>query len=175
MHPEDEPFAPLGVYGQSKAAGDLSVTALPRHYLVRTSWVVGDGNNFVKTMARLADAGVEPQVIDDQIGRLTFADDLAAGIVHLVDSGAPFGTYNLSSDGPAQSWADIAEAVFVARGRERSAVTRVSTEQYGAGKEMAPRPRHSVLDLAKIKTVGFTPPNGPTELDAYLAALPEPQ
>ena len=171
LHPEDEPFAPLGVYGQSKAAGDLSVSALPRHYLVRTSWVVGDGNNFVKTMARLADSGVEPQVIDDQVGRLTFADDLAAGIVHLVESDAPFGTYNLSSDGPAQSWADIAEAVFAARGRERSAVTRVSTEQYGAGKTMAPRPRHSVLELARIKATGFTPPDGAAALDRYLARL----
>ncbi|HUR75429.1 MAG TPA: bifunctional dTDP-4-dehydrorhamnose 3,5-epimerase family protein/NAD(P)-dependent oxidoreductase [Sporichthya sp.] len=173
LHPENEPFSPLGVYGQSKAAGDLSVTALPRHYLVRTSWVVGDGQNFVKTMARLADSGVDPQVIDDQIGRLTFADDLAAGIVHLVGSGAPFGTYNLSSDGPVQSWADIAEAVFAARGRERSAVTRVSTEHYGAGKAMAPRPRHSVLDLAKIKGTGFTPPDGPAALETYLASLTE--
>ena len=174
-HPEDEPFSPLGVYGQTKAAGDLSVSALPRHYLVRTSWVVGDGVNFVKTMARLAEGGVEPAVIDDQIGRLTFADDLAAGIVHLVGTGAPFGTYNLSSDGPAQSWADIAEAVFVARGRERSAVTRVSTEQYGLGKAMAPRPRHSLLDLAKIKATGFTPPDGQAVLEAYLADLTDPQ
>jgi dTDP-4-dehydrorhamnose 3,5-epimerase len=171
LHPEDEPFSPLGVYGQSKAAGDLSVMALPRHYLVRTSWVVGDGANFVKTMARLADSGVEPQVIEDQIGRLTFADDLAAGIVHLVQSAAAFGSYNLSSDGPAQSWADIAEAVFAARGRERGAVTRVSTEQYGAGKAMAPRPSHSVLDLAKIKATGFTPPEGPAALQSYLMGL----
>ncbi|MBA3744924.1 bifunctional dTDP-4-dehydrorhamnose 3,5-epimerase family protein/NAD(P)-dependent oxidoreductase [Sporichthya sp.] len=172
LHPEDEPFAPLGVYGQSKAAGDLSVTAVARHYLVRTSWVVGDGQNFVATMARLADTGVEPSVIEDQIGRLTFADDLAAGIVHLVTSGAAFGTYNLSSDGPAQSWADIAEAVFAARGRGRGAVTRVSTEEYGAGKAMAPRPPHSVLDLSKIKSVGFVPPDGPAALDAYLDRLP---
>jgi dTDP-4-dehydrorhamnose 3,5-epimerase len=166
VHPEDEPFSPLGVYGQSKAAGDLCVSALSQHYLVRTSWVVGDGNNFVRTMAKLADAGVEPSVIDDQIGRLTFADDLAAGILHLVESAAPYGTYNLSSDGPPQSWADIADAVFAARGR--GPVTRVSTEQYGAGKAMAPRPRHSVLDLTRIKATGFTPPDGSAALADYL-------
>ena len=62
-------------------------------------------------------------------------------------------------------------AVFVARGRERSALTRVSTEQYRAGKEMAPRPRHSVLDLAKIEATGFTPPDGRTALESYLADL----
>ena len=49
-HTEDEPFSPLGVYAQSKAAGDLAVGTAPRHYLLRTSWVVGDGNNFVRTM-----------------------------------------------------------------------------------------------------------------------------
>ena len=56
-HLEDEPLSPLGVYGQSKAAGDLAVATAPRHYVVRTSRVVGDGPNFVRTMARLADEG----------------------------------------------------------------------------------------------------------------------
>ena len=60
--------------------------ALPRHYVLRTSWVIGDGNNFVATMASLADRGIDPSVVDDQYGRLTFADDLAAGIVHLISS-----------------------------------------------------------------------------------------
>lgn len=169
VHREDEPFSPLGVYGQSKAAGDLCVSALPRHYLVRTSWVVGDGHNFVRTMARLAGSGAEPAVIDDQIGRLTFADDLAAGIAHLVTTGAPHGTYNLSSDGPPQSWADIADAVFTARGR--GPVSRVSTEEYEAGKDMAPRPRNSLLDLAKIKATGFAPPDGRTALADYVRRL----
>src|SRR5690606_27265208 len=54
---EDAPLAPLGVYGQSKAAGDLAVVATPRHYVIRTSWVVGDGRNFVASMAALADQG----------------------------------------------------------------------------------------------------------------------
>ena len=50
-HTEDEPLSPLGVYAQSKAAGDLAVGTTPRHYLLRTSWVIGDGHNFVRTMA----------------------------------------------------------------------------------------------------------------------------
>ena len=83
-HVEDEAYSPLGVYGQSKAAGELAAQAAPAHYIVRTSWVVGDGSNFVRTMASLAEKGVDPQVICDQHGRLTFADDLARGILHLL-------------------------------------------------------------------------------------------
>jgi len=71
-HPEDEPFSPLGVYGQTKAAADALVATLPRHLVVRTSWVIGEGRNFVATMRSLAEAGVSPEVVDDQVGRLTF-------------------------------------------------------------------------------------------------------
>ncbi len=169
LHDENEQFSPLGVYGQTKAAGDALVAGAPRHYVLRTSWVIGDGNNFVATMASLADRGIDPSVVDDQYGRLTFADDLAAGIVHLISSGAPFGTYNLSSDGPVQSWADIARDVYAVRGRSRDAVAGVSTESYGAGKQLAPRPRHSALALDKIIATGFRPPSGPERLREYLA------
>ena len=55
---EEEPLAPLGVYGQSKAAGDLAVGTASRHYLIRTSWVIGEGRNFVRTMQQLAVDGI---------------------------------------------------------------------------------------------------------------------
>ena len=77
-HTEDEPLSPLGVYAQSKAAGDLAVGLAPRHYLLRTSWVIGEGNNFVRTMRGLAEKGVSPSVVDDQVGRLTFTGELSA-------------------------------------------------------------------------------------------------
>jgi dTDP-4-dehydrorhamnose reductase len=98
----------LGVYGQTKAAGDAVVSVVPRHNIVRTSWVIGEGNNFVRTMASLAARGIEPSVVNDQIGRLSFTADIAAGIRHLLESGAAYGTYNLTNDGEPQSWADIA-------------------------------------------------------------------
>src|SRR5699024_8463895 len=79
-HTEDEPVAPLNVYGQTKAAGEIAVATVPRHYIVRTSWVIGDGHNFVRTMKRLAKEGVSPKVVNDQHGRLTLAQDLAYGI-----------------------------------------------------------------------------------------------
>ncbi|MEA5116307.1 MAG: sugar nucleotide-binding protein, partial [Propionicimonas sp.] len=62
-HDEDEPFAPLGVYGQTKAAADILVGQLARHYIVRTSWVIGAGKNFVRTMVELAARGVSPTVV----------------------------------------------------------------------------------------------------------------
>ncbi len=104
------------MYGQTKAAGDAVVSVVPRHYIVRTSWVIGEGNNFVRTMASLADRGIEPSVVNDQIGRLSFTEDIAAGIRHLLETEAPYGVYNLSNDGEPQSWADIAADVYELRG-----------------------------------------------------------
>lgn len=167
-HDEDEAPAPLGVYGQTKAAGDLVVAGVPQHYILRTSWVIGDGGNFVRTMIRLADSGVEPSVVDDQLGRLTFADDIARGIDHLLRVSPEYGVYNLTSAGEPQSWASIAKSIFAARGRSPEDVTPVSTEAYGAGKDLAPRPRNSVLDLTKITSTGFVPRDGGEALAEYL-------
>ncbi|MEK0154580.1 NAD(P)-dependent oxidoreductase, partial [Arthrobacter oryzae] len=168
-HDETEPFTPLGVYGQTKAAGDAVVSVVPRHYIVRTSWVIGEGNNFVRTMASLAGRGIEPSVVNDQIGRLSFTADIAAGIRHLLESGAAYGTYNLSNDGEPQSWADIAADVYELSGKPRTAVTGVSTEEYFKGKPAAPRPLNSVLDLAKIQSTGFEPARAQSRLKEYLS------
>ncbi|SDS92067.1 sugar nucleotide-binding protein [Microlunatus soli] len=170
-HDETEPPSPLGVYGQTKAAGDQLVAGVPRHYILRTSWVIGDGGNFVATMVRLADAGVEPTVVDDQLGRLTSAAELARAIAHLIDTGAEYGVYNVTSDGEPRSWADLATMIFTARGRPADAVTPVSTEAYAAGKQLAPRPRHSTLDLTKIKSTGFVPVDGDRALAELLTAI----
>jgi len=171
LHTETEPFSPLGVYGQTKAAGDALIRSLPAHYLLRTSWVIGDGHNFVRTMASLADRGVSPEVVDDQFGRLTFTTEIGRAILHLLDTGAPYGTYNLSNDGDAMTWAGIARVVFQARGRDASSVTGVTTAEYGAGKSLAPRPRQSLLSLDKIIGSGFRPTDAMTHLHAYLSTL----
>jgi dTDP-4-dehydrorhamnose 3,5-epimerase len=167
-HPEDEPFSPLGVYGQTKAAGDAIVATVPRHYIVRTSWVIGVGGNFVRTMAGLAERGIAPSVVDDQIGRLSFTSDIAAGIRHLLDSNAPYGVYNLSGAGEPVSWAEIARRVFAATGHDQAAVTGVSTAEYFAGKQVSPRPLNSVLPLDKIEATGFTPRDHLVALAEYL-------
>ncbi|MDR0285384.1 MAG: sugar nucleotide-binding protein [Propionibacteriaceae bacterium] len=163
---ETDDFAPLSVYGQSKAAGDLAVGLVPRHYLLRTSWVVGDGRNFLRIMGDLAERGISPTVVADQIGRLTHAANLAQAIKHLLETGAPYGTYNCTDGGDPVSWADIAQAVFVAHGRSADAVTPVSTETYYAGKTpIAPRPRLSVLDLGKLEATGYVVPVYPLGQD----------
>ncbi|MFB8386200.1 sugar nucleotide-binding protein [Microbacterium sp. NPDC055910] len=169
-YPEDAPFAPLGVYGQTKAAGDAAVTTAPRHYIVRTSWVIGDGKNFVRTMASLAEHGIDPDVVDDQVGRLTSTDDIAVGIHHLLTTGAPFGTYNLTGGGEPMSWADVARGVYELTGHDPARVTGVPTEQYfrGVAAPVAPRPRNCVLDLTKITAAGFAPTDSMKILAAHL-------
>lgn len=173
VHAEDEPPSPLSVYGASKAAGDLAAQACPRHYVIRTAWVFGDGPNFINTMATLAERGVKPQVINDQRGRPTYAEDLARGIVHLLRSGpqrAPYGVYNLTSSGDTVGRDEIAMATFVALGHDPAEVQSVSTATYRAavGPE-AERPAESTLDLSKIEATGFSPTNWRAALALYLA------
>jgi dTDP-4-dehydrorhamnose 3,5-epimerase/reductase len=171
LHTENEPFSPLGVYGQTKAAGDALVQTVPAHYVLRTSWVIGGGHNFVRTMASLADRGSSPDVVDDQFGRLTFTSELSRAIIHLLQVEAPYGTYNVSNNGEPMTWAGIARAVFAARGRDTASVRTVTTAAYAAGKALAPRPRHSMLSLDKIISSGFRPADAMSQLHEYLSTL----
>jgi len=168
---ETDPLSPLGVYGQTKAAGDAVVQTVPRHYIVRTSWVIGDGKNFVRTMASLAGRGVDPAVVDDQVGRLTFTHTLATTIRHLIEKTADYGTYNVTSSGEPTTWYDVARAVFAAAGHDPDRVTPVTTEKYfaDAAGPVAPRPRNSVLDTGRILATGVAVGDGSAELARYLA------
>ncbi|NYD68519.1 sugar nucleotide-binding protein [Agromyces atrinae] len=170
---EDERVNPLGVYGQTKAAGDAIIAMLPNHYILRTSWVIGDGNNFVRTMWNLAQRGVSPSVVDDQRGRLTFASDIAEAVEHLLAVRPAYGTYNISSGGPVLTWAQIAQLVYASAGRSITDVTPVSTVEYfaNAAAPVAPRPAHSTLDLSKITATGYTPADGAVALNDYLSQL----
>jgi len=184
---EDDPVCPLGVYGQTKAAGDAIVAQVPRHYILRTSWVIGDGANFVRTMADLAQRSIAPEVVDDQIGRLTFTSEIARVIRHLVESSAPYGLYNVTGGGDPASWYEIARAVFEACGQDPARVTPVSTEQYVAqtaekaraaghpASPIAPRPRNSALDLTKIAAAGVAPGDWRAGLSSYCARLSSPE
>ena len=180
VHDEGEPFSPLSVYGQSKAAGDLAVSNCPRHYVLRSSWVIGDGRNFARTMVGLSDRVADPDdklervtVVNDQLGRLTFTRDMAAAIFHLLDSHAPWGTYDCTGSGAVRSWADIARACFDAANGNGDAVVPVSTAEYyaGASGPVAPRPVHSALDLSKLEAAGFSMPDWEVELKEYLSSL----
>lgn len=174
-HDETEPFAPLGVYGQTKAAGDIAVANAPRHYILRSSWVIGEGHNFVKTMMMLSGkvkAGDLPEVtvVDDQYGRLTFTRDMAEAIFHLLDSNAEYGTYDLTGSGAIKSWADIAKAVFERTNGNGDKVKPISTEEYFANAKapVSPRPTNSALSLNKIQAVGYNPPDWEESLKTYI-------
>ena len=168
-HYESEDFSPLSVYGASKAAGDLLVEQLDRFYLLRTTWVIGEGKNFVRTMLGLAEKNISPTVVDDQIGRLTFTSELVRIIDHLLSTEAPFGTYNTTNDGPLESWADITRRIFKLAGRDDLTVTNTTTAEYFAGKDgIAPRPLGSNMSLDKLHSTGFTSRNWVDDLSEYL-------
>jgi dTDP-4-dehydrorhamnose reductase len=172
IYDEDEPFSPLGVYGQSKAAGDIAAATVPNHYIIRTSWVIGEGNNFVRTMKSLAERGVKPMVVNDQFGRLTFTEDIAIGIKHLLSKKATYGTYNLTNDGATVSWSEIAKKVYELSGKNPDYVTGVSTATYFVDKSnSAPRPLQSMLDISKIQIAGFSPRRWDEVLHTYLEQL----
>lgn len=168
VHDEGEAFTPLSVYGASKAAGDIAVSLAPRFYILRTSWVIGEGKNFVRTMLELGKKGVNPTVVSDQIGRLTFTSELVRAIDHLISLKAPYGTYNVTNDGASVSWADITRTIFTYAALNNT-VTDTTTEAYYAGKDgIAPRPLHSTLSLAKIQATGFTSRDWAEDLKRYI-------
>lgn len=168
-HTEDEPFSPLSVYGASKAAGDLLVEQLDKFYLLRTTWVIGEGKNFVRTMLTLAEKGVSPTVVADQIGRLTFTSELVRIIDHLLSTKAEYGTYNATNDGPLSSWADITRRIFDIAGHSELTVTDTTTAEYFAGKTgVAPRPLGSNMSLDKLHSTGFKSRDWTDDLTRYI-------
>lgn len=177
-HVEDESFSPLSVYGASKAAGDLLVSQIDKHYILRTSWVIGEGNNFVRTILKLGKKGISPTVVVDQIGRLTFTSELVRAIDYLLTTTyqlpttgapAPYGTYNVSNDGTPASWADITRAIYKQAGFDDLVVTDTTTAEYFAGKDgIAPRPLQSTLDLSKLHATGFKSRNWNDDLTDYI-------
>ena len=187
-HPEDEPFSPLSVYGASKAAGDLAVANCPKHFIVRSSWVVGEGKNFVRTMAMLSDRCANPSdalnsvsVVNDQFGRLTFADDMATAVFWLLGyqdrqagqlNPCDYGTYNLTCSGEVSSWFDIAKAVFKERNNNAAQVNGVTSEDYfGQRSVYARRPSCSMLDISKITETGFSASDWKDKLKVFVNGM----
>lgn len=176
-HKEEEVFSPLGVYGQSKAAGDIAVGSIPKHYILRSSWVIGDGHNFVKTMVSLSKRCADPNdqlnkvtVVNDQFGRLTFTSEMVKAIFTLIGINAPYGTYNVTGSGKIKSWFEIAQKIFQVTSGNADAVIPVSTEEYAKSSSglVAPRPTYSVLSLDKICDVGFKPRDWEEDLIQYI-------
>ncbi len=176
-HVENESLSPVSVYGASKAAGDLVVSGLAKHYTLRTAWVVGDGNNFVKTMLKLAAKGVEPRVVADQIGRPTFTSELANCIEHLIHTKPEYGTYNLTNDGSPASWAALARCIYDRAGHKNLKISEVTTSEYYADSTSvyAQRPKGSVLVLDKIQATGFKSRDWQLDLTSYIKEASRPE
>jgi dTDP-4-dehydrorhamnose reductase len=162
---EDEPIAPLNIYGRTKAEGEarvLEAGGVP--FVLRTSWVYAPwGANFVRTMVRLGAEREEMKVVADQIGAPTSALDIAGGIVMLataVKDGARFpGVYHMTAQGEA-SWYDLAVAIFAqAARRGRKVPGRVLPIASAEYPTPARRPLNSRLDGTKLeKTYGIRLP-----------------
>jgi dTDP-4-dehydrorhamnose reductase len=171
-HSEMESLTPLSVYGQSKAAGDLLASLVPKHHILRTSWVVGDGHNFVKTMKRLADMRIDPKVVNDQYGRLTFVTEIVRAIDHILKNDIESGVYNLSNSGKIKSWAEIAADTFEFAGHDKARVKFITTDEYKQDKEVfAPRPKFSDMDLSKLQNTGFESSDYEPLLKEYVQSL----
>lgn len=141
---EDDPTGPVNAYGRTKLAGEQAVLEAGGNLVVRTSWVFGDGRNFLRAIVTADRAGRPLRVVSDQRGRPTSAGDLAEALAFLAGR-ADHGVLNVAGDGEPTTWADLAE---LAVGHP---VERVTTEEWGAA---APRPRSSVLSLALARSLG---------------------
>ncbi|WP_366923771.1 dTDP-4-dehydrorhamnose reductase [Metallumcola ferriviriculae] len=144
---------PLGVYGQSKFAGEQLIKSLmTRHFIIRTSWLYGaNGPNFVETMLRLAKEYSEIKVVNDQQGSPTYTKDLAQAVVELIKTPA-YGLYHLTNSGNC-TWYQFAKEIFRIEGIDIK-VNPCTTEAFP---RPAPRPKYSVMENYFWKLHGRPP------------------
>ena len=150
---ETDAVNPLGVYGQTKLAGELLVRSiLPDAIIVRTAWVFSEyGNNFVKTMLRLAKDRSELGIVADQVGCPTYAGDIATAILKMLKGNAAGGIYHYCGD-RSLSWAEFAQVIFSEAEKagilsQSPKVNFITTDQYPTP---APRPAYSVMSNEKV-------------------------
>ena len=153
----DSPRTGLSVYGKTKSDGeDMVRNTIDEHFIVRISWVFGkNGNNFVKTMLKLADMGkTELNVVCDQIGSVTYTADLARLLVDMIET-EKYGTYHATNEGFI-SWADFAKEIFRQKGLNVK-VNPITTEEYTKlVPNQAKRPLNSRLSKKSLDDNGFT-------------------
>lgn len=142
---EEDEAKPLSQYGLSKLQGEKYVKdIMDKYFIVRTAWLYGDGENFVKTMINLSEKYDQVRVVDDQIGTPTSAKEVAKAIMMLLGT-QEYGVYNVSCEGFC-SWADLAEEVFRLTGAN-TVVKRVNSLEYNS---KVARPERAVLSKEKL-------------------------
>lgn len=164
LYREFDPVNPQSVYGHTKLQGEEIVQQiLGRHFIVRTAWLYGDGNNFVRTMLKLAETNDTLCVVHDQVGTPTSTVDLAKTIFKLL-SGDAYGTYHTTCQGQC-SWYEFACEIFRQVGKKINVIP-VKTEDFP---RPAKRPSHSVLDNYMLRmTVGDPMRDWQDALSEYL-------
>lgn len=148
---ETDQTNPIGFYGKTKLDGELAIAAtMDEYFIIRTSWVYSQfGNNFMKTMLRLASERDTLSIVNDQIGSPTNAVDLAKAILKIITHFKPlYGIYHFSNEGIA-SWFDFAKEIF----RINKVTIELNPIPTEAFPTPAKRPKYSVLDKSKIKNV----------------------
>jgi dTDP-4-dehydrorhamnose reductase len=177
---ETDATSPLSIYGQSKLAGEIAVLAECMNYvIVRASWIFSpDGNNFVKTILRLAGERDAIDVVDDQWGAPTFAADLAGAITTIgeallgtTEQAAPHGIYHVSGSGYT-TWHGFARAILefsAKKGGPSCELRPIATDGHPT---RARRPANSRLDGSKVSRIfGIRLPEWRTSLDRCLDQL----
>ncbi len=155
LYTEEDKPNPMSVYGKTKYLGEEEIRRNPNHFITRISWVFGiNGNNFIKTMLKLAENHDSLNVVDDQVGSPTYTVDLAKLLVEMAQTDK-YGTYHVNNDGYC-SWAEFAKYIMESNGKTTK-INPVSTEEYIklTGTKQAYRPRNSKLDKTKLKEAGF--------------------
>jgi dTDP-4-dehydrorhamnose reductase len=178
--PDDDNYAPLNVYGQSKLEGECAVReTLERAFIVRIAWVFGlNGKNFIKTMISVGKTHDTVRVVNDQIGTPTYTFDLARLLVDMVETDK-YGYYHVTNaetehatnaetePGGYISWYDFCVEIYKQYGLQTEVIS-VTTAEYGLSK--AARPFNSRLDKSKLVEAGFTPlPDWKDAVRRYLA------
>jgi dTDP-4-dehydrorhamnose reductase len=174
--PETAEVAPLSEYGRSKLAGErAALAASPAFLVVRTSWLFGRGRNFIASVCRRAaelrrTPGQGPlRVVEDQIGSPTYAEDLAAGLIELVERGAR-GLYHLANRGAASRF-ELARFALDAAGFSDLEIQPVKTVDFPLP---AQRPHYTVLDCGRTAALGVRLRPWPEAVRAYLASDASP-
>lgn len=167
---EEDAANPVGYYGLTKYEGEKAVQSLlDKYFIVRISWVFGiNGNNFIKTMLRLAETRDELNVVGDQYGSPTYTFDLAKLLVEMVET-EKYGVYHASNEG-LTTWADFAKAIFQLAGKKVK-VNSITTEEYPT---KAVRPKNSRMSKDKLEKNGFNRlPAWQDAVKRYIAELQE--
>ena len=168
---EEDPKNPVTAYGITKLHGEEAIQEnTDKYYIFRTAWLYGDGNNFVRTMLKLGETKDELNVVSDQHGSPTYAEDLANFIGEAIEKKIPYGIYHATNEGYT-TWYDFTKAIFEYAGIICS-VNPVSTEEYIEMMKItqAKRPKNSQMSKEKLKAQGIEIPNWEDGLKRYLKA-----